>query len=299
MFRLGYNTNGLPFHRLSEALELLSELGYEAVAITPDVGALDPLRLSPAEVRDTRLRLDDLGLTVAIEAGARFVLDPRRKHRPNLLEDSALEREQRIDFYRRCVDLAAALGAGVMSLWAGAVPEHGPEHGRQHEPGQQRATLDTDPDHPLLDRLALGLTEVLEHARGTGVRVGFEPEPGMFVERPAGFRTLLEHMGSSGSELGLTLDVGHCVVTDDLPVSRVVSEFAERLIHVHLADCPAGTHLHVPFGQGDLDLTDALRGLVEQGFDGMAAVELSRDGHRGPDAAAEASVALRAALTEI
>ena len=122
MFRLGYNTNGLPFQRLGDALELVSDLGYEAIAITPDVGALDPLRLSSAEVLETRTRLDDLGLAVAIETGARFVLDPRRKHRPTLLEASAEERRRRVDFYFRCLDLAAELGAGVVSLWAGAAP---------------------------------------------------------------------------------------------------------------------------------------------------------------------------------
>ncbi|QDV09851.1 fructoselysine 3-epimerase [Planctomycetes bacterium Poly30] len=287
MFRLGYNTNGLPFQRLGDALELVSDLGYEAVAITPDVGALDPLRLSPADVAEARKRLDDLGLSVAIETGARFVLDPRRKHRPTLLEASAAERERRVDFYFRCLALAVELGADVVSLWAGAAPEG--------EPG----TLDELPEHPLLDRLASGLAAVLERARDLGVRVGFEPEPGMFIERPAGFRTLLGYMGPAGDDLGLTLDVGHCVVTGDLPVSSVVDEFAGRLLHVHLADCPRGRHHHVPFGEGDLDLVDALRGLTASGFQGMAAVELSRDGHRGPEAAADALASLHAALTEI
>ncbi len=287
MFRLGYNTNGLPFHRLGDALDLLDDLGYEGVAITPDVGALDPLRLSQAEVTEARLRLDDLGLAVAIETGARFVLDPRRKHRPTLMEESAADRSRRVDFYFTCIDLAASLGADVVSLWAGAVPDG------------VAGSLDADPSHPLLDRLAAGLVPVLERAREAGVRVGFEPEPGMFIERPAGFRTLVQHMGASGADLGMTLDVGHCVVTGDEPVSDVISEFAARLVHVHLDDCPRGVHSHIPFGQGDLDLSDVLRGLVAVEYDGMAAVELSRDGHRGVMAAQEAVAALREALTGI
>ncbi|MEC8511445.1 MAG: sugar phosphate isomerase/epimerase family protein [Planctomycetota bacterium] len=284
-FRLGYNTNGLPFHRLEEALVLVEEAGFEAVAITPDVGALDPMSPNAGEVEGTRALLDDLGLEATIETGARFLLDPRAKHRPNLMDDAAAARERRVDFYRRCIDLAADLDARVVSLWAGAAPEG------------TDGTLDDRPDHPLVDRLAEGLDSVLRHARGAGVRIAFEPEPGMFVERPAGFEALVGRMGHAGQDLGMTLDLGHCAVTSDLPVRSVVDRFADRLIHVHVADCPAGVHQHLPLGEGDLDLAEALGALVDVGFDGVAAVELSRDGHRAPDALAASFEALTRALT--
>ncbi len=284
-FRLGYNTNGLPFHRLEEALVLVEEAGFEAVAITPDVGALDPMSPNAGEVEGTRALLDDLGLEATIETGARFLLDPRAKHRPNLMDDAAAARERRVDFYRRCIDLAADLDARVVSLWAGAAPEG------------TDGTLDDRPDHPLVDRLAEGLDSVLRHARGAGVRIAFEPEPGMFVERPAGFEALVGRMGHAGQDLGMTLDLGHCAVTSDLPVRSVVDRFADRLIHVHVADCPAGVHQHLPLGEGDLDLVEALGALVDVGFDGVAAVELSRDGHRAPDALAASFEALTRALT--
>ena len=41
------------------------------------------------------------------------------------------------------------------------------------------------------------------------------------------------------------------------------------------------------FGEGELDLTGTLAALAEVGFDGMAAVELSRDSHRGAVAAVD------------
>ena len=286
--RLAYNTNGLSHHRPLDAVELLADLGYEGVALTPDVGPLDPLGFDMGTVRELRRVLDDAGLAVVIETGARFVLDPRSKHRPTLLEESARERARRRKFLEGCFALAGEIGADLVSIWSGQVPS-----------GERGGTLDERPDHPLGPRLAEEVTLVLGAARGAGVRVAFEPEPGMFVERVTGYSTLLELMGSAGDELLLTLDIGHCVVTGDLPVSGVVRRMSDRLAHVHVADCPRGRHIHLPLGEGDLDLSDALHGLVEVGFSGLAAVEQSRESHRGPDAAAQALTALKTSLTGI
>ena len=137
---------------------------------------------------------------------------------------------------------------------------------------------------------------MLDHARGRGVALAFEPEPGMFVERPAGFVELLERVGGASAELGLCLDVGHCLCTNDLPVSDVIRAHREHLAMVHLDDVRDGVHVHRMFGEGDLDLPGTLAALREVGYGGVAAVELSRDGHRGPTAAREALGHLRSAL---
>ena len=286
MFHLGYNTNGLPHHRVADALELLAELGYAAVSLTPDAGLLDPYDLRAGEVEDVRRRAEDLGLALTVETGTRFLLDPRRKHFPTLLEEAAEDRARRVDFLERCVRLAAELGASHVSFWAGRAP--GGEIG-------DGSDAPAAPDEPW-DRLVEGTRRVLAHGREHGVRVAFEPEPGMFIERPLGYEHLCHHLGSLGDHLGLTLDVGHCLVTGDLPVAQTIRDFAHRLVHVHLDDIAGGVHEHLPFGGGDLDLASTCAALIEVGFDGMAAVELSRQSHQGAAAAAQAMQALRDAL---
>ncbi len=288
MFRLGYNTNGLAHHRLLDALQLLADLGYEGVAITPDVGQLDPLRPDPDLVEQTRRLADDLGLALAVETGARFVLDPWRKHFPTLLEDDLRDRERRTDFLYRCIGLAAAMGAGVVSIWSGAAP--GGLLGDRGGTASSRV-------EPLWDRLCEGVRRVLERGREHGVQIAFEPEPGMFVERPAGYLELVARLGPLGEELGLCLDVGHLLVTGDLPVPDQIRELAPRLVHVHLDDIAGGVHEHRQLGQGDLDLPGTLGALLSVGYSGMAAVELSRDSHRGAQAAEEALARLHAALS--
>lgn len=284
MFRLAYNTNGLAHHRVLDALDLLADLGYEGVALTPDAGRLDPYRLDPDEVRAVRARAEELGLALAVETGARFLVDPRRKHHPTLLDGDLRERARRADFLRRSIDLARDLGAGLVSIWSGVAPDL--SRARERGPAVEQHW----------EHLVASLLPVLDHAAAAGVRIGFEPEPGMFVERPDEHAELVRRLGARGGELGLTLDVGHLVATGDLPVGRAIRAHAARLVHVHLDDCPRGVHEHRFFGSGDLDLSEALTALLEAGYTGLAAVELSRDSHRGPEAAAHAIDALRRAL---
>ena len=42
--RLGYNTNGLAHHRLTDAIDLIAAEGFQSVAITLDVGRARSLR---------------------------------------------------------------------------------------------------------------------------------------------------------------------------------------------------------------------------------------------------------------
>lgn len=277
MLRLAYNTNGLAHHRLEDALHLLADLGYQGVALTPDVAHLDPLRVLPGEVEAVRGLAERLGLALGVETGARYLLDPALKHAPNLLDADREARERRIDLHARYCRLAGELGAEYVSIWAGVA-------GPDEEPAE------------LWTRLVEGVVRTAERAQECGVPLSFEPEPGMFVETPAGFEALLDRLGAGGENLGLTLDVGHCVVTGDLPVSDVVRRFASRLTAVHLDDIRGGVHEHLPLGEGELDLGDALGALRAVEFGGLASVELSRDSHRGAAMARASLAALRGHL---
>ncbi len=268
---LAYNTNGLAHHRLDQALELCAGLGYGGVAITLDVAHLDPFGDWRGQATRIRTLAQELNLQLAVETGARFLLDPQRKHDPNLLASSAASRTRRVDFYRRSIDVAAELGAPIVSLWSGAADRG--EHASDDE---------------LHKRLATGLVQVLEHAKQTGVTVSFEPEPGMFIERVDQYTSLKHFAGASLESLRMTLDVGHCLVTRDILPQQAIEDHRSEIAHVHLDDINNHHHEHVMFGCGDLNLPAVLAALNKIAFSGMAAVELSRDSHRGAWAAKEA-----------
>src|SRR5262245_58499841 len=130
--RFGYNTNGFAHHRLEDALAILAELGYQSVAITLDHHHLNPfdagIDARLAEVRglliDARLAeirrlLETLSLGCVIETGARFLLDPWNKHQPTLLSENSNDRQRRLDFLLRAVEIARKLRAQAVSFWSG------------------------------------------------------------------------------------------------------------------------------------------------------------------------------------
>jgi L-ribulose-5-phosphate 3-epimerase len=269
--RYGFVTNGLASHRLDDALLLLGECGYDGVALTLDHAHFDPFAPDVGE-RAARLRrrLEELGLAAVIETGGRFALDHRRKHHPSLLSDG---RERRVDYVRRAIDIAAEVGAPVVSMWSGAVPE---------DVGRELAWK----------RLLDGMRPLLAHAEERGIVLGFEPEPGMLVERLDEFEALAEALDSPGA-LGLTLDLGHCVCIEPEPVAACVRRGAGKLVHVHADDMCRGVHEHLMFGDGDLDVEAALGALAAVGYRGLVAVELSRDAHRAHETVPQAIALLR------
>lgn len=262
---LAYNTNGLAHHRLDEALQLLAGLGYGGVAITPDVGHLDLLRTDERDWEKTRGLLDRLKLRCVIETGARYVLDPRRKHWPNLCTPDPGSAERRLDWYRRSCRLAKALGAEGVSIWSGPL-----EAG--DDPGAAFARL--------LERLK----RVLDDAGG--VRICFEPEPGMLIDSLSRYRELRERL--ERPDLYTTIDTGHLVVTEPGDAQTHLADFAGSLINVQVDDARRGVHEHLEPGAGIIDFAAVFRELKRLNYKGPLALELSRDSHRAAEAAASA-----------
>lgn len=276
--RFGYGTNGFANHRLPDALDVLAELGYAGVALTLDHDHLDPFDAElPSRVADIARRLDRLGLSVLIETGARYLLDPWQKHHPTLLSEPG--RDLRVEFLSRAVRVAADLGAEAVSFWSGAKP----------------ADL---PDSRAWDRLADGCAAVLKVADEYGVPLGFEPEPGMFVESMAGYEQLLDRLGGP-ERLGLTLDIGHCRCLEPLPVPDCVRRGADRLVNVQIDDMCRGAHEHLEFGEGEIDFPPVLAALDEVGYRGLVAVELPRHSHAAPAVARRSLSFLEAAAAEV
>lgn len=270
---LGYNTNGLAHHDAPSAVRLLAQIGYRSVAITIDHGMLNPQSEQfDEEVAEMRRLLDELGMRSVVETGARFLLDPNVKHEPTLMTADASGRAQRVEFLKHAIDIAATLGSDCVSFWSGVL---------RAGVDSRKPTLEEG-----FERLTHGLTEVIGYAEGRNVVLGFEPEPGMFIDTVAQYESLLERIDAPRFQL--TLDVGHLHCLGEVPIDSVVRCWKNRIVNVHVEDMCAGVHEHRMFGEGEIDFPPVIAAFREIGYAGPLHVELSRHSHEGPAAAREA-----------
>lgn len=273
--RFGYGTNGFGSHRLDDALAVIADLGYDGVALTLDHPHLDPFAPDlAAQTEAVRRRLDELGLGVVIETGARYVMDPWHKHEPTLV--SAEGRERRVDLLSRAIRVGADLGAEAVSFWSGTLPE-----GTDSDAGWQR--------------LLFGVDAVLAEAQRYDMVCAFEPEPGMFIDTVTDVLELRHRLGSP-ELLRVTVDIGHCVCNETGTVAECINAAGSFLANVQVDDMLPGVHEHLELGTGDVDLTGALGALLDVGYSGLASMELPRHGHAAPAVAARSLETLRATL---
>jgi L-ribulose-5-phosphate 3-epimerase len=123
------------------------------------------------------------------------------------------------------------------------------------------------------------------------VVIGFEPEPGMYIDTMSRYRDLLNELSARRVDLlpfRLTIDIGHLHCMGEVPISEQLRAWASRLVNVHIEDMRKGIHEHLMFGEGEIDFPPVIAALREIGYDGVLGVELSRHAADGPAAAHKA-----------
>lgn len=260
---LGYNTNGMTGHRWDQALDLMHAVGYRSVALTVDHHCLNPFSSElPEELSKASRLLAHYDMISCIETGARFLLDPWQKHEPTLVSPDSHRRAIRIDFLKRCVDVACQIESQAVSFWAGVLRDDA-----SREEGFRR--------------LAAGIRELIDYAEPKGVHLAFEPEPGMFVETFDDYRELLSLVDGPG--FGLCVDVGHVHCLEPSPIGDYLAEWHDRIFTIHIEDMQRGIHDHLRFGDGSIDFPPVIKTLNDLGYQGGVNVELSRHSHLAPE----------------
>lgn len=236
-------------------------LGFDGVELL----TVDPARVDVAALRAELARH---GLQVAaLGTGAIALLE-----RLTLLATSVEIEHRAFARLRRVIDLAAALGAPVVTI--------GSFRGRL-------AWSDADG----LDHLAEILHDAGEAAAARNVRLAVEPlnryETDVVQTVDEGLH-LIERVGHS--HVGLLFDTFHANIEEPQPFAALEQAMARgRLWHVHLAD----SNRLAP-GWGHFDFAGCVRTLAAAGYRGWLSAELLR--RPDPDAAAVQTAQVMRAL---
>ncbi len=256
---LGYNTNGMAHHDPLDAIRFLADTGYRAIGITIDHGWLSPRDDGSAvQLQQIKHALQQNEMTSVIETGARFLLDPRNKHEPTLLNPDPAKSARRIDFLKYCIDVAAELGSRCVSIWSGINP-----------PGSNM--------HDSMETLVRNLEPVLKHADDQNVDIGFEPEPGMLIDTTGRFERLMHLIDSP--RLKMTMDIGHLYCMSEVPIAEYLDRWQDHIINVHIEDMVSDKHEHLMFGDGQIHFPPVIEALHQIGYQDGIYVELSRHSH--------------------
>lgn len=250
---IGYvaaDVEGVPPAALVESLRAI---GYEAVDWTME--QFEPLR----DGSERLVELVELAAGVGLSVPQLMVHQDYVTSRPGVWE----ERVRRTE---RAVDAAAAAGVASIGLVTG--PNRWVEGWTA-----VGSKIDRDAAWSLVVR---ALTQVLDHASGTGVTVALEPCWGTLAWNAASTEELLTRLPRD--ELRLNFDPSHFVMSGD-DAAELVRRWSERIAHVHLKDAFGTTGAEgedfcflLP-GEGQTDWETLLTALDQIEYAGAMSVE--------------------------
>jgi sugar phosphate isomerase/epimerase len=201
------------------------------------VGELDPDLTGPAEQRGLLATLKRLGLEISALCGdlGRGFVKP-----DHIAEDVAKT--------KRMMDLAKALGVGVLTSHIGRIPD--------------------DASNPGWKTAAAALEEIGAHGDRIGVVFASETGP----ESGAALATFLKDLKTRS--IKVNYDPANMVMRGFDPVQGVY-DLQGFIVHTHAKDGngPGPKRGEVPLGEGEVPWPRYLRALKETGYDGYLTIE--------------------------
>ncbi len=252
--KLAYSTNAFKRYSLTEAIEKIADIGYQAVEIMCDVPHAYPPHINDESANEIIKALKRRNLKISnLNAFTLSALGD--VYQPSWIEKDLKKREQRIQHTINCIQLAKRLGAETISTEAG---------GSASSPNLKSESY--------LSIFIQGIREVAQVAEAYGVKILVEPEPGTLIETSDEFLNFVRQVGSE--MVKLNFDVGHFFCVREDP-SDLVYKLRDYIGHFHLEDISASRiHNHLIPGEGMIDFKRIFAAMQDIGYRGSITVEL-------------------------
>lgn len=275
--RFSFSTTAFTGYSVFDAVERIAAAGYEGVEILADIPHLYVHTLKETEVRRLKAVLARTGIQVSninantvrgyYESGANEPL-----FEPCLADPDPGVRAWRVDYTKKCIDLAKALGSSNVSVTSGPIqPETTPEEG--------------------IEFLKGSLKSIVRYAEEKKVFIGLEYEPGLLVESGSELSCLISEIGSRF--LGANLDLGHSYALGEEPESTM-DLLDGRIFHAHIEDIRGRKRLRLVPDAVEIDFRGLLALFERRSYRGFMTVDLYARPQRPEEAARRTIEFLRA-----
>ncbi|MCK9228818.1 MAG: sugar phosphate isomerase/epimerase [Syntrophorhabdaceae bacterium] len=255
--KLGFSTNAFVRHNLINAITFIAACGYTGIEILADKPHLFAASVDNRKLEEIKRRIVDEGLTVS-NLNTNTVMGffaspiPETIFEPSLSNPSESVRNFRIEYSKKCIDMAYSLGAPSISITSGRpVPGIYPEES--------------------FEILAGSIRTITTYAEENNIRIAMEYEPGLLIESAPELAMLIDAVDHP--LFGANLDVGHSWVAGE-DLSDVIELLGKSIFHIHLEDIRGRKHYHLIPGLGDLDFRHIFDLLSSSGYTGFVTVEL-------------------------
>lgn len=162
-------------------------------------------------------------------------------------EDADKGRADALAFIKYNIEMATVLGATHVCSAEGACPKGADEK-------------------EIWDRLVRTLKEAAPMLEEAGITFDLELHPGLIASTPEKAPKLIDEVGSKA--VRICLDFCHAnVITEGDPVG-MIKALKGTFGTIHIADGIQVSGLHLPIGQGEVDVDACIKAVKETGYDG-------------------------------
>ncbi|RKL61838.1 xylose isomerase [Thermoanaerobacteraceae bacterium SP2] len=246
------------YYSLEDAIERIASFGYDGIEIwggTPHAYAYDMTAKKTGKIRDM---IRNAGLKISGFIPAQF------RYPTNIAIDDDVIRNRSIDYLKKSIDTAMALGAPLASICPG--------HSRV---GQSLESA--------WDNMIDSISKLLDYS-GNAIKLMLEPgnryETDLVVTAEDGKRAVKD----LGNRIGLVLDTGHMFVNRE-SVSDGFLGIENNMLHFHIDDNMGVTDDHMVPGTGSMDYEVFFQNLKKFNYKGFITVELGFQYCTDPDPA--------------
>jgi len=246
-----FSTNAYRNYSIEAAIDSIHSVGYSAIELMCDIPHAFP-PLSENQIESIKKILKKNNMKISNLNG--FMMCAQGDfHHPSWIETNNEFRKQRIEYTKKCINLARILNVKTVST----------------EPG---GPLEELSEKKALDLFEEGINQVIPLAEKNNVKLLIETEPNLLIENSSQFLNFISHFKTR--YLGLNFDIGHFFCVNENP-SVVIKELKDYIGHIHLEDISQSKiHKHLIPGTGSINFESILEALYEINYKGYVTVEL-------------------------